>query len=260
MQAQANQERSTGKVRVGFFSFTEVTDPAEHHSYNEWHQLDHMPEQYPIPGVAWGQRWVSTPACRRARAVDGGRLAPIHYVTLYLMTDPVPETLREFAALGKHLHEVGRFHEHRRSLLSGPFAAVAALASPRALVSPAAVPFRPCTGVYVLLETLVEGASPDAVRRPPDAAVLEVAAVAGAWSFASGQDLVDTGDMAGRWRAGAHRVTVCYLDGDPLEAARALDEVLVPGGHESPGTGDALEPVLAGPFETITPWRWDWFD
>ena len=53
------------KVRIGFFSFTEITDPAEHRSYNEWHQLDHMPEQFPLPGVVFGQRWVSTPACRR---------------------------------------------------------------------------------------------------------------------------------------------------------------------------------------------------
>ena len=58
------------KVRLGFFSFTEITDPSEHRSYNEWHQLDHMPEQYPLPGVVFGQRWVSTPACRRARAYD----------------------------------------------------------------------------------------------------------------------------------------------------------------------------------------------
>ncbi len=43
LQAMAN-------VRIGFFSFTEVTDPAEHRSYNEWHQLDHMPEQFPIAG------------------------------------------------------------------------------------------------------------------------------------------------------------------------------------------------------------------
>ena len=58
------------KVQIGFFSFTEITDPAEHRSYNEWHQLDHMPEQYPLAGVVFGQRWVSTPACRRARAYD----------------------------------------------------------------------------------------------------------------------------------------------------------------------------------------------
>ena len=59
-----------------------------------------MPEQYPLPGMAFGQRWVSTPACRAARAVDGALLAPVHYVTLYLMTEPVEATLDEFAALG----------------------------------------------------------------------------------------------------------------------------------------------------------------
>ena len=41
---------SGNKVKVGFFSFTEITDPAEHHAYNEWHQLDHMPEQFPLDG------------------------------------------------------------------------------------------------------------------------------------------------------------------------------------------------------------------
>ena len=42
------------KVQIGFFSFTEITDPAEHKSYNEWHQLDHMPEQFPLLGVVFG--------------------------------------------------------------------------------------------------------------------------------------------------------------------------------------------------------------
>ena len=37
----------TNKVKLGFFSFTEVTDPGQHRAYNEWHQLDHMPEQHP---------------------------------------------------------------------------------------------------------------------------------------------------------------------------------------------------------------------
>ena len=56
------------KVKAGFFSFTEVTDPKEHRAYNEWHQLDHLPEQFPLRGIAFGQRWVSTPACAAARA------------------------------------------------------------------------------------------------------------------------------------------------------------------------------------------------
>ena len=87
------------KVRLGFFSFTEITDPSEHHSYNQWHQLDHMPEQFPLDGIAYGQRWVSTPACRAARAVSEPPLDSIHYMTLYLMTDPVERTLREFMQL-----------------------------------------------------------------------------------------------------------------------------------------------------------------
>ena len=61
---------NTDKFKIGFFSFTEITDPNEHHSYNEWHMLDHMPEQYPIAGIAYGQRWVSTPANAAARAVN----------------------------------------------------------------------------------------------------------------------------------------------------------------------------------------------
>src|SRR5438445_527148 len=89
------------KVKVGFFSFTEITDPHEHRAYNEWHQLDHMPEQFPLRGIAYGQRWVSTPACRAARLTSGPLLDPIHYMTLYLITEPVDETLREFRRLGR---------------------------------------------------------------------------------------------------------------------------------------------------------------
>ena len=65
------------KAAYGFFSFTEITDPAEHRAYNEWHQLDHLPEQFPLRGIVYGQRWVSTPACRDARAVSDASLDPI---------------------------------------------------------------------------------------------------------------------------------------------------------------------------------------
>ncbi len=249
----------TGKVRIGFFSFTEVTDPDAHRAYNEWHQLDHLPEQYPIPGVAWGQRWVSTPACRRARVVESDRLGPTHYLTLYLMTDPVLESLRAFADLARYLHDTDRFFEQRRSLLSGPFDATSAAAAPRVLVSAAAVPFRPSTGVYVVVERLPEGGDPSRLRAAADPApALEVPGVAGVWSFAAvtpGQGLASD-PIASRWRPGFHRITVSYLDGDPLEVAAALGPRLVAGGRGPAG----LPVAFAGPFETITPWRWDWFD
>jgi hypothetical protein len=211
-----------GKVRVGFFSFTEITDPAEHHSYNEWHQLDHMPEQFPLQGVVWGQRWVSTPACRAARRVSGERLDPIHYVTLYLMTDPIEDTITEFMAWGRELARRGRFHQHRRALLSGPFELHETAAAPRVLISAVAVPYRPHRGVYVEVDPIEE---PE-FEAP---ALCQRDGVAGAWTFANDE----------------HRVTVAWLDEDPLAVS-----------WPTPARGA----LFAGPFETITPFRWDWFD
>jgi hypothetical protein len=231
------------KVKVGFFSFTEITDPSEHRSYNEWHQLDHMPEQYPLPGMAFGQRWVSTPACRAARAVDGPLLDGVHYVTLYLMTEPVEETLEAFRALGGHLRQVGRFHEHRRALLSGPFDVEAIAAVPRVLISAEAVPYRPNRGAYLVVEEGVFEAGDSY-----DDALLETDGVAGVWSFAS------VSERHGAWHPGRRRVTVCFLDEEPLAVAAALGDVV----HQ--GAGGDRTVIHAGPVETVTPWSWDWFD
>ena len=211
------------KVKVGFFSFTEVTDPREHRSYNEWHQLDHMPEQFPLDGIAYGQRWVSTPACRATRAVSGPRLDPVHYVTLYLMTEPVDDTLREFFALGKELHDKDRFHQHRKAHLSGPFSLVATAAASRVLISAEAVAYRPHRGIYVVVQAL--GSAAASVET-----AVAIPGVAGAWAFADDQ----------------RRITVLWCDEDVLDVAARVDDV------------EGVE--FAGPFETITPWRWDWFD
>jgi hypothetical protein len=225
MNPSSGTHANANKVKIGFFSFTEITDPREHRSYNEWHQLDHMPEQFPLPGVAYGQRWVSTPACRARRAVSRPPLDPIHYVTLYLMTEPVEQTLQEFRALGARLHDLGRFHRHRKARLSGPFPLVRTAAAARVLVSAAAVPFRPHRGIYVTVAGGPRATLPvdEWCDRP---------GVAGAWAF---------GD-------GARTITVAWLDEEPLAVADRLAPVS-PGGL-----------VLAGPFETITPWEWDWFD
>ena len=247
-----------GKVHIGFFSFTEVTDPGEHRSYNEWHQLDHMPEQFPIPGVVFGQRWVSTPACGRARAYDSPALAPIHYMTLYLMGEPLDATLDEFRALGGRLRAAGRFHEHRRSRLSGPFAVTAMSAAPRVHVSPEAVPYRPNHGVYVIVRegaTTPEGAADTAGGADDEDGrfareMLEVGGVVGIWTFSTDGRFEGHG-----WRPGDKTITVCYLDEEPLSVTAELS-ALVRARSES----EHNTPLLAGPLETITPWRWDWFD
>ena len=239
---------SPGKIRIGFFSFTEVTDPAEHRSYNEWHQLDHLPEQLPVAGIAWGQRWVCTPQCRRARTAATPPLDRVHYLTMYLMTEPVAQTLEEFSALGGALHQLGRFHEQRKSHLSGPFDVLSAHAAGRVQVSGAAVAYRPNTGAYVVVEEAA--ATDDGVERAPrdPAPLLEVDGVAGVWSFAAVSE-------PGRWKPGRRRVTVCFLDGDPVEAAEGAEPLARRAASEA-GT----EVVYASSFETITPWKWDWFD
>ncbi|MDQ1475269.1 MAG: hypothetical protein QOE62_498 [Actinomycetota bacterium] len=240
-------ETNKNKIRVGFFSFTEITDPGEHHSYNEWHQLDHMPEQYPLDGIAYGQRWVSTPACRAARTVSEPPLDSIHYMTLYLMTEPVERTLREFMQLGRDLHAVGRFHLHRRARLSGPFGFRSAAASERVLISPEAIPYRPNLGVYVEVEELAQAESGGSEGEPIDDDLIDAhlgalcaePGVAGAWWFADGQQ----------------RVTVTWLDAPPLKMVGRLEPIVARRRAESSGRA-----LFAGPLEAITPWQWSWFD
>jgi len=229
------------KVKLGFFSFTEITDPGEHRSYNEWHQLDHMPEQYPLDGIAFGQRWVSTPACRAARAVSEPPLDAVHYMTLYLMTEPVERTLTEFMQLGRDLHAVDRFHLHRKAQLSGPFPFRGSGVAARVLISAAAVPYRPNLGVYVEVEEIAEGDDPadeERIRTAHLGALCAVPGVAGAWSFADD----------------ARRVTVTWLDAAPLSMCDPLAPIVARRQSESTG-----RTVFAGPLETITPWQWDWF-
>jgi hypothetical protein len=244
------------KSTFGFFSFTEITDPVEHRAYNEWHQLDHLPEQFPLPGIVYGQRWVSTPACRAARGVSEEPLDPIHYLTCYLMADPIEQTLDDFFDLGARLHDLDRFHRHRRAHLTGPFRVVDAAAAPRALVSAEAVPFRAHRGLYVIVEEHRESDALLDYQRwlatEHEPALLAVPGVAGIWTFASSEQLASP-----RWSAGARRITVCWLDDDPLDVAARLGPLERARREQFDATSHI---TFAGPFETITPWEWDWFD
>jgi hypothetical protein len=242
------------KVKVGFFSFTEITDPREHRAYNEWHQLDHMPEQFPLDGVAYGQRWVATPACAAARVASEPPFDSVHYMTLYLMTEPVDRTLQEFYDLGARLRALGRFHRHRRSHLSGPFALLSADAASRVLVSAEAVPYRPNRGVYVVIEQPVDRARLDDYTRwlhtEHHPALLAVPGVAGIWTFTT-----STAFRAHPWDTGDHRVTVMWLDDDPVGTAAALRTA-----DATRDGNDATRVMFSGPLATVVPWQWDWFD
>jgi hypothetical protein len=209
---------------LGFFSFTEVTDPSAHEAYNAWHQLDHLPEQFTIDGITFGQRWVRSPRCRDAELVCTAPLEPFHYMTLYLMRDE--GCLPEFFALAKRLAAEDRFFAARRALLSGPFDLVGQWAAPRVAVSAGAVPFRPSQGVYVVVGPKVDGA-----------ALTDRAGVAGVWQFED--------------QRGGRTVSVAFVDGDLWQVASLL------GTPDVAGTG--APPEWAGPLERVDAFRWDWF-
>jgi hypothetical protein len=100
------------RVKLGFFSVSdrgESDDDIDDRAYLAWHQLDHMPEQYQLPGMIHGQRWVSNDACRAARAAASGVFEHVHHVVLYLMGDPVEQTIDDFFDLGSRLAHLGRF-------------------------------------------------------------------------------------------------------------------------------------------------------
>ncbi len=206
---------------LGFFSFTEITDPGAHEAYNLWHVFDHQPEQFTIDGINFGERWVRSPRCRSVEVPAQPLLEPFHYMTLYLLRDE--SVIAPFFDLAKELHGKDRFFGHRKALLSGPFEVEGRWAAPRVLVSPEAVPFRPSRGIYAVVGPALE-----------TSALVEQAGVAGVWQFG--------GD-------GRH-ITVAFVDGD-------LWGVAGPLGALSRTYGDAVE--WAGPLEPVDASGWDWF-
>jgi hypothetical protein len=229
---------------LGFFSFTEVTQPSAHRAYNEWHRLDHMPEQFSLDGVLFGQRWVCTPDCREARVAVSPLLEPCHYMTLYLMRDA--GVIPAFFDLALRLRQADRFFAGRRAHLSGPFEVRDRWVSPRVKVSAAAVPHRPARGIYVVVGPPVDGA-----------AMVAHQGVAGAWSFTS----ATTATAAGATDPSPVRhITVAFIDGDLATTASQLGQwCRQHAGHsgtmEWAGPLDLLDRV--NPIDTDS---YDWFD
>ena len=211
-----------GNVAYGFVSFTEV-ESGHHRDYNEWHLFDHMPEQFPLPGIVFGQRWVLTPSLRAASHAEAP-LDRVHYVTLYLMSEPITATLVAFMDLAQELRAAGRFHEHRASHLSGALRLLTTSAADHALVRPDAIPYRPHRGVHVRI-----GGEPVPTDTP---------GVAGTWNFYGDEHapvgLIDQ-DVSWSW-----------LDGDPNALAAPLGQ----SGAAFSATFDCVP--------TFGPW--DWFD
>jgi hypothetical protein len=239
------------RVAAGFFSLSHASPTGDDRPYLEWHRLDHMPEQYGLPGIVLGQRWISTAPCRAARAAAEGEWSLVEHVVCYLMGRPLDETVDEFYRLGRHLAEVGRFPHSLPSQYAAPLALLEAHAAPRVLVSPEVVPFRPHRGVYLVVEEPAADEPQDAFLQRMHVEVLPalvaVPGVAGAWSFATTPALRRPFYSPGRFR-----MTLCYLDDEPAEVASRLG-ALVPqwwGGAPS-------RLLLAAPFESPVRGEWE---
>ena len=59
--------------------------------------------------MVFGQRWVSTPECRAARAVETERFSAVNHVMHYLWGEPLEQSVDDFFTLGAHLYDMGRF-------------------------------------------------------------------------------------------------------------------------------------------------------
>jgi hypothetical protein len=236
------------RVKVGIFSLTPPAPPDGDGSYLRWHLLDHMPEQYQLPGVVLGQRWIADGDYPARRIAGSGPLMDLGNVVNYLVGDPVQTTLDDFMQLGRRLAEAGRFPERRPSLGLRMLALLDWSAAPHALVSPEVVPFRPHRGVLLIIEEPTDGVPAswlEWLRSEHHPTLLETPGTAGAWMYGS----------TGSWKLPAAATgpdvyaTVVYLDDDPL----ATTKVLTPLVEQRWATG-AVRPLFAGPLRSMVEW------
>ena len=243
------------RVKLGVLSLSEASPDGDDRPYLAWHQLDHMPEQYQIPGMVWAQRWAMSPAARRRPPAHGGRLAGVRNVVLYLVGDPVGQSLDDFFELGRRLSGLGRM----RTLLPSPFLGglhlLEALSGPGGPVSAEVAPFRPNRGVHLVLEEVTDPGGLAGHQRWVHHELLPALAAApgvvGVWSFAT------TGHHRHpNFTPGRYGLTVCYLDEEPDVVGPALDQ-LWSSAWARPGA--TVTPLLAAPFASLVRPEWDRF-
>ena len=251
------------KIKLGFFSFSAFNTSAEHKQYGVWHRYDHMPEVLALPGYAHGQRYVCPPAYAKARSTNDASLAPSQYLTIYLISEPVDNAFAEMLRRGSELRAIpSRMIPPTVRVLQGAFLLVKAYASPRVLVSPDSIPYRPHRGLLVSVSQVLDAERQDAVAEWYDRThipdMMTVPGVAGAYWYMSTFLGKDHPFQAPR----NYHIKVYYLDGEPLETLAEIRK----RSAEWRKAGRYMD--LAGinkylftsPFHTITNDKFDWFD
>ena len=237
------------RVKAAFFSITPPAPPDDDGSYLRWHLLDHMVEQYQLPGIQYALRYIADGDYLDRRIVATGRLEEVGNVVNYLVGDPVQQTHDDFMQLGPRLAEMGRFPEVRPSLQLRMPALLHWYAAPQALISPEVVPFRPHRGVVVIVE---EPVGEDVaswlqwLHTDHYPAVLATPGVAGAWMYGT----TSTWNLHPATLGDPQYTTVIYLDDDPLATTKALTPLV-----EKRWRSGAVRPLFAGPLRTMIEWE-----
>ncbi len=236
------------RVKAAFFSLTPPAGAGDEGTYLRWHLLDHMPEQYQLPGIQHALRYIADGDYANSRIEGAGRLQDVGNVVNYLVGDPVQQTHDDFMQLGRRLAEVGRFPESRPSLQVRMPALLRWYASPQALISAEVVPFRPHRGVFVIIEEPVAddvGAWFQWLHTDHYPALLSTPGTAGAWMYGS----TSTWNLHPATQGDPQYTTVIYLDDDPLATTKALGPLV-----EERWQSGAVRPLFAGPLRTMIQW------
>jgi hypothetical protein len=237
------------RVKAAFFSLTPPGPPDDDGSYLRWHLLDHMPEQYQLPGIQLALRYVADGEYLRSRVAANGHLSDVGNVVNYLVGDPVEQTHEDFMQLGPRLAELGRYPDRRPYLQLRMPALMRWYAAPQVLVSAEVVPFRPHRGVVVIVE---EPVGDDTARwlqwlhTDHYPAVLDMPGVAGAWMYGD----ATTWKLNPAAQGDPQYTTVIYLDDDPLATTRLLRPLI-----EERWSSGAVRPLFAGPLRTMIQWE-----
>jgi hypothetical protein len=242
-------------IAAAFFSLTSTPPDGDEEGYLRWHLLDHLPEQYTIPGIRLGTRWRADEHLASIRLAARDDLAAVRHVMAYLLAEPVEETLTDFAQLGGRLREAGRYPHAATPHLVGAFERTGSWSAPSAAVTADALPFRAHRGVYLVLEQPPLDASVaehwqvwhDTEHLP---ALLDVDGVAGVCTFRATARLGRGPEQGARfglpaWDPRGLDVTVVYLDGDVADTTASLAPRI-----RDRWRGPDVIPHLAGPFRS----------
>ena len=237
---EAIGDRGNGDVTDMVLSLSRRSDEGDDRSYLDWHLSDHLPEQYRLGGIRHGARFVSTPGCRSARPVNG-ELDDVDHAVTYLFAPPAASDLEDFLGLGADLYRAGRMPCSLPRVQVGHWTLRSMTASDRAVVGACVVPWRPCTGVLLIIERDVDPSS--GVAGPEPAALLDVPGAVGAWTWSGASSthprLADTSGLT---------TTIVYLDRPPAEVA-----VAAAGSLTARWVDGRRVPLLAAPMHAVDP-------